>query len=48
MLFDEYLVLGLESLKDNAKGHFWQCRIGRPVSDGNDDYFDNQSVNYDM
>ena len=41
MQFDDFLAQGLESLKDDAKNHFWKCRIARPILGCDEDYFDN-------
>ena len=41
MQFDEFLALGLESVKDDAKGYFSKCRIGKPIVGRDEDYYDN-------
>ena len=40
MPFDDFLSMGLESVKDSAKNHFARSRIGVPIRDGDDeDYY---------
>ena len=41
MQFEDFLAMGLDEIAGNAKGHFWECRIAKPVEGEHKDYFEN-------